>query len=56
MEYSGGDDILALTPDSDGNIIDSFRLARGFTNPIDLVEHTATGNIYNCRIRCRKPR
>ena len=46
VEYSGGDDILALTPDASGNIIDSFRLASGFTNPIDLVEHPNTGNIY----------
>lgn len=49
-EYSGGDDILALTPDSSGNIPrgSATKLATGFTDPLDIIEDTKKnlGNLY----------
>ncbi len=48
VEYSGGDDILALKPDANSNIpsADVTQAARGFTNPLDLIENTLNGNLY----------
>lgn len=48
-EYSGGDDIAVLTPDANGNITGVKRGIAGlthFTDPLDLVEDTNTGNLY----------
>ena len=47
--YSGGDDIIVLTPQPDGNIKETYTGIRGFTqfvNPVDLIEDPATGNLY----------
>lgn len=50
VEYSGGDDILALAPDADGNIPrgNVTQVFSGLTNPVDLIEDTTTnrGNLY----------
>jgi glucose/arabinose dehydrogenase len=53
VEYAGGDRIVSLDPDSNGNISNSgvtqIRIngqAGGFTNPIDLIENTNNGNLY----------
>lgn len=49
VEYSGGDDILALSPDSNGNIPrgNVTQVISGFTDPLDLVEDTKkNGNLY----------
>ena len=46
VEFSGGDDILALQPGADGDIVRSFQVASGFNNPLDLVENPVTGDIY----------
>ncbi|MBD1911315.1 MULTISPECIES: Ig-like domain-containing protein [unclassified Leptolyngbya] len=45
-EYSAGDDIIALTLDASGNVAAKNVLASGFANPLDLIENTATGDIY----------
>jgi hypothetical protein len=47
--YSGGKDILLLSPGSDGGITEAVTGIDGFTqfiDPLDLVEDLATGNIY----------
>ena len=50
VEYSNGDDILALAPGSDGNIPrgNVTRISSGLTDPVDLVEDTLNnrGNLY----------
>ena len=50
VDYSGGDDILALAPDADGNIPrgNVNQVISGLTDPLDLIEDTSTnhGNIY----------
>lgn len=46
VEFNVGDDIVALQPDSNGDIIDAFPIASGFNNPLDLVENPLTGDIY----------
>jgi len=49
VRYSGGDDIISLTPDADGNITEALTGIAGFTqfvNPVDLIEDRANGNIY----------
>ena len=48
VEYSGGDNILALDPGVNGNIApgSSTRIASGFTNPLDLIENQSNGNLY----------
>lgn len=50
VEYSGGDDILALTTDPDGNIATEnvIQVALGLINPVDLIEDTKKnpGNLY----------
>ena len=45
-EYSGGDDILALQLGANGDVVNSSQIASGFSDPLDLVEHSATGNLY----------
>jgi hypothetical protein len=47
--YSGGDDVLILTPGDDGTIVEVVSGAAGltqFTDPLDLVEDPRTGNVY----------
>ncbi len=50
VEYSGGDDILALAPDASGNIPrgNVTQVISGLTDPLDLVEDTKknVGNLY----------
>lgn len=50
MEYSGGDDILALSPDPNGNIAPEnvSQVVLGLTDPVDLIEDTQKnlGNLY----------
>ena len=49
--YNSGQDILAVTPNSDGTISKSNVQARitgltGLTNPLDIIEDTGNGNLY----------
>ena len=48
VEYSGGDDVLALPLGSDGNVVrsDVIQVVAGLTDPVDLVEDTHNGNLY----------
>ena len=46
VEYSGGDRILALTPEADGTISGATVVASGFNNPLDLTVHEPSGRIY----------
>lgn len=49
VRYSGGDDIIVLTPESSGRITEAFTGISGFTqfvNPVDLIEDTRDGDIY----------
>jgi len=49
VRYSGGDDIVVLTPSADGAITESLTGIDGFTqfvNPVDLIEDPPTGNLY----------
>jgi glucose/arabinose dehydrogenase len=49
VRYSGGDDVVALTLDAQGNVTDSQEGIGGVTHlvdPLDLVEDTTNGNIY----------
>lgn len=49
VRYSGGDDILALALDREGNVAESIAGIDGlshFINPVDLTEDLASGNIY----------
>lgn len=50
VEYSGGDDILALDPGANGNIARGSvtQLISGLTDPLDLIEDTKKniGNLY----------
>jgi len=39
-EYSGGDDILALKLDANGNVTGATQAASGFTDPLDIIEDT----------------
>jgi glucose/arabinose dehydrogenase len=48
-EYSGGDDIVALSRDANGNITGATRAIPGFSgfdNPISLTEDATNGDIY----------
>lgn len=52
-EFSAGDDLVLLDLDASGNIVASSILAGGtanpswgMANPVDLIENTATGDIY----------
>ena len=47
--FSGQDDILALDPGDDGDIVESYNTIPGFgpfDDPLDLIEDPRTGNIY----------
>ncbi len=47
--YSGGDDILVLIPDAQGNIVEAISGIEGFNqfiDPLDLVQDEVTGNLY----------
>ncbi len=47
--FSGGKDIVVLSPGADGNIAEAIIGIDGFTHfsdPLDLIEDTRTGNIY----------
>jgi glucose/arabinose dehydrogenase len=47
--YSGGDDVIILTPGSDGDIVESVTGVTGLTgfiDPLDLIEDRRTGNLY----------
>lgn len=49
VRYSGGDDIVVLTPAPDGAISESLTGIEGFTqfvNPVDLIEDAGSGDIY----------
>ena len=47
--YSGGDDVIVLTPGPGGSIVDSVTGVTGLTgfiDPLDLIEHARSGNLY----------
>lgn len=49
VRYSLGDDIIALTPGTDGNIVNSETGITGFTgfsDPLDITENRANGYLY----------
>ncbi|MGB7157341.1 MAG: fibronectin type III domain-containing protein [Tepidisphaeraceae bacterium] len=49
VRYSGGDDIIVLTPSANGSITASqtgMPGMTGFNDPLDLIEDPVTGNIY----------
>ncbi|WPR77524.1 PKD domain-containing protein [Algoriphagus sp. NG3] len=50
VRYSGGSDIIALVPDGPNGDVETFKIGipgfAGFTDPLDLIEDVATGNIY----------
>jgi glucose/arabinose dehydrogenase len=49
VRYSGGDDIVILTPDKNGNIVATEKGVSGlsgFEDPLDLIEDPKTGFIY----------
>ncbi|MDP9292561.1 MAG: Ig-like domain-containing protein [Verrucomicrobiota bacterium] len=49
VEYSAGDDVLAITPSADGDVHDLSavtQLASGFSDPLDIIEDTTNGNLY----------
>jgi glucose/arabinose dehydrogenase len=49
VRYSGGDDIIVLTPDENGDIVQVQTGIAGlthFVDPLDLVEDTRTGYLY----------
>ena len=49
VRYSGGDDVLVLTPGAGGNIIQAqsgIPGLTGYSDPLDVTEDPATGNLY----------
>jgi hypothetical protein len=47
--YSGGDDVIVLTPGPNGNIAESITGITGLTgfiDPLDIIEDPRTGNLY----------
>jgi hypothetical protein len=58
VRYSGGDDIIALTPSATTFDITSSQTGipgfTGFTDPLDLVENTANGYIYVAEYGARR--
>lgn len=48
LEYSGGDDLLALKFDAEGKVAPGTvtRIAAGMTNPLDVVEHPTSGALF----------
>lgn len=56
-EYSAGDDIIALTRDSAGNITEAAQRISGFSgfdNPVNLTEDPATGDLYVAELGAQK--
>ncbi len=48
-EYSGGDDVIILTPGADGKITKAQTGITGlahFVDPLDITQHPTTGNLY----------
>ena len=46
VEYSGGDDILALALDANGNVSGVTQVIAGLIDPLDIVENQSNGSIY----------
>ncbi len=48
VEYSAGDDILALPLSADGNVLKAevTQVIAGLSDPLDLIEDTRNGNLY----------
>lgn len=46
VEYSAGDDILALSLSANGSIVGITQVIAGLSDPIDLIEDTRNGNLY----------
>ena len=49
VRYSGGDDVLVLPRDNKGNVtgqVSGLPGLRGFTDPVDLVQHPLSGALY----------
>jgi len=49
VRYSGGDDILVMTPNSNGSIASvnaGYQGLSGFVDPLDLVQNSTTGFLY----------
>lgn len=46
VEWSGGDRVVGLRANSEGDIVDNFVVASGFNNPLDVAVHAPTGNVY----------
>jgi hypothetical protein len=47
--YSGGKDVIVLTPGADGSIVEATTGIDGlmqFSDPLDIVQHPQTGNLY----------
>lgn len=47
--YSGGKDVIVLTPGADGQIVESttgIDGLTGFSDPLDIIQHPKTGNLY----------
>ena len=60
VRYSGGDDIVILTPNGPGGNVPANGSEvgnpglTGFRDPLDLVEHTTTGNLYVTELGAKK--
>lgn len=55
--YSRGKDILVVSLDADGKVADvtcQIPGLSGFENPLDIVEHSATGNLYVADLMAKK--
>jgi regulation of enolase protein 1 (concanavalin A-like superfamily) len=46
VEYSGGDDILALALDANGNVSGVTQVIAGLNDPLDIVENQSNGSVY----------
>jgi len=44
-EWSGGDRIVGLTLNGSGQVLSSFVVVDGLTNPIDITVHEETGSL-----------
>ena len=44
-EWSGGDRIVGLTFNNQGQVVSNFVVADGFSNPIDVAVHRQSGSI-----------
>ncbi|MEO6436719.1 MAG: Ig-like domain-containing protein, partial [Tepidisphaeraceae bacterium] len=57
VRYSGGDDIIVLSRDSQGNVVGSqtgLIGLTGFVDPLDLIEDPTNGNIYVAELGGRR--